>query len=72
MQFMRDGPYFFKKINIRSPGGEPTMVLQYQPPFQNFKRAEMATIIGAVKPRMVDVAYFHPNMATFIQTCISV
>ena len=39
MQFMRDGPYFFKKINIRSPGGEPTTVLQYQPPLSKFQES---------------------------------
>ena len=72
MQFMRDGPYFFKKIKFVRQVANLLWCYSINPPFQNFKRAEMATIIGAVKPRMVDVAYFHPNMATFIQTCISV
>ena len=29
IQILRGEPYFFKKINIRSPGGELAMVLQY-------------------------------------------
>jgi hypothetical protein len=27
IQFLRGEPYYFKKINIRSPNGEPAMVL---------------------------------------------
>lgn len=38
---------------------------------RGFKRAELATIIGMMKPRMHDITHLHPNVDTFVEVLCS-